>query len=384
MKNREIHAYKNIPVSDTHIHIVFPKHPDETVDILSHLADHFEHDSISIQTLTRCTGHRDCDPSNTMKGIYCKEKLNARRKNSAYVYGSVFHFLDERDTAEGYLRQVKEMYDMGIDGYKFLDGKPGIRKMIGKPLCDGVFDKMYAFIEEHGMPVKMHLADPEKFWGPRETMTETAIKRGWWCGDGTYPARDEFYEEVYGIMRKFPKLKLCLAHLGYMSYDEAVAFLETWENTSFDLTPGASWCANATAEPEKWKEFFTKYADRLYFGTDTYNKIDGEYCVENYEKASSRYNLVRQMLEYTPDRVIEYGNGLGDFSPLNLDDAVLRKIYYKNQRTLLGEPREVDKERFRECAERLKAEYSAGAYDFLPEGEPLEEIAHLEYMIENI
>ena len=90
------------------------------------------------------------------------------------------------------------------------------------------------------------------------------------------------------------------------------------------------------------------------------------------------------MLEYTPDRVIEYGNGLGDFSPLNLDDSVLENIYYKNQRALLGEPRAVDKERFRECAEILKAEYSAGAYDFLPEGEPFEEISHLDHMIVNI
>lgn len=381
MTNRELHGYKNIPVSDTHIHIVFPKHPDATVDILRKFRDHFDYDSVTLQILTRCTGHRDCDPSNTMKGLYCKDILNSERKNSTYVYGSIFHFLDDRDTALGYLKQVKTMYEMGVDGYKFLDGKPAIRKMIGKPLSDTIFDKMYAFIEERGMPIKMHLADPAKYWGPKETMTPTAIARGWWCGEGTFPERDEFYEEVYAILRKFPKLKFCLAHLGYMSYDEAVAFLENFENTSFDLTPGASWCKNATEEAEKWKQFFAKYADRIYFGTDTYNKLEGEDNDRGYEASASRFNLVRKMLEGDSRDIIEYGNGLGDFVPLGLDDTILERIYYKNQRELLGEAREVRGDAYITRAKEMLDEYKRGEYSMLPSDEVADEIAHLEHMI---
>ena len=151
-----------------------------------------------------------------MKGLYAREILNYEVENSTYVYGNVFHYLDERDTAESYLEQAKLLYDLGVDGYKSLDGKPSVRRELGKPLCDSVYDKMYAFIEEKGMPIKLHLADPAQYWGPKETMSEMAIRRGWWCGDGTYPARNEFYLETYGIMKKFPKLKLCLAHLDLM------------------------------------------------------------------------------------------------------------------------------------------------------------------------
>lgn len=385
MKNREIHNYNSLPASDTHIHILYPKSPDETADILRKYRNHFEYDSITIQTLTRCSaGHRETDPSNTLKGLYVREILNREVKNSTYVYGNVFHYLDERDTAESYLNQAKELYDLGVDGYKSLDGKPSLRKLLGKPLCDPVYDKMYGFIEETGMPLKIHLADPAKYWGPREEMTEMAIARGWWCGDGTYPARDEFYEETYGIMKKFPKLKLCLAHLGYMSYDEAVAFLETWENVSFDLTPGAAWCKLATENPEKWKEFFAKYADRVYFGTDTYNKLEGEDNADGYEKSSSRYNVVRTMLEKSSDEIIEYGGELGNFTPLMLPEDVLAKIYYKNQRALLGDPRALNRELFVKCAERLKEEYAAGVYSMMPEDEVRDEIAHLDSMIAKI
>ena len=381
MKNREIHGYNSIPVSDTHIHIVFPKSPEETVSILRKFNNHMEYDSITVQTLTRCTGHRDLDPSNSLKGLYVKSALNSELGDFAYTYGSIFHYLDGRDTAESYLRQAEELYALGVDGYKFLDGKPGIRKMLGKPLCDPIFDKMYAFIEEHGMPVKLHLADPAKFWGPKETMTETAIKRGWWCGDGSFPKREEFYEELFSIMKKFPRLKLCLAHLGYMTYDEAVAFLEDYPNTSFDLTPGASWCKNATEDPALWREFIIKYSDRIFFGTDTYNIIEGEDCEAGYERSCSRYNTVRGMLEFPPERTIHYGGDIGDLTPIELDTDTLERIYYKNVRALLGKPREVTPASFIKAAEEMKALYAQGAFAEMPPEECEDEIRHLDYMI---
>lgn len=383
MKNREIHGYNDLSVCDTHIHILYPKTPDETLRILKALKGHYEYDSISIQTLTRCSGHRECDPSNTLKGLYVREMLNREFGSFAYVYGNVFHHMDGTDTADSYLDQVKKLYDLGVDGYKFLDGKPSVRKALGKPLCDPIYDKMYGFIEEMGMPMKIHLADPAMYWGPKETMSEMAIKRGWWCGDGTYPARDEFYEETYGIMKKFPKLRLCLAHLGYMTYDEAVAFLENWENTTFDLTPGALWCKNATDEPEKWKEFFTKYADRIYFGTDTYNNLEGEDNEAGYEKTSSRYNLVRSMLEFSADKKLLDAN-YGELTPLELSRELLEKIYYKNMRSSHGEPKPLNKAKFIECAEELKSEYANGVYKSMPDDEVADEISHLDAMIAKI
>ena len=384
MKNREIHGYNSLPVSDTHIHILYPKTPDETVKILQNFDAHFEYDSITMQCLTRCSGHRAADPSNNLKGLYVREMLNRAKPNFAYVYGNVYHHLDGTDTPESYLEQAKALYALGVDGYKFLDGKPSLRRTLGRPLCDPISDKMYAFIEEQGMPVKLHLADPAYFWGPKENLSEWAIKRGWWCGDGTYPTRDEFYEETYGILKKFPKLKLTLAHFGFMTYDEAVAFLENWENTAFDLTPGAEWCKEVTENYEKWKPFFTKYADRIYFGTDTYNEVSADDDEDAYENGSERYNVVRKMLENSPDAPFESGGTLDAFKPLGLPEHVLEKIYYKNVRRENGDPKPLNIPLFIECAEKLKEEYARGVYNILPENEVQEEISHLDDMIAKI
>ena len=111
MKNREIHGYNDLPACDTHIHILYPKTPDETLEILKALKGHFEYDSISIQTLTRCSGHRECDPSNTLKGLYVREMLNREFGSFAYVYGNVLHHMDGTDTADATRRKAVRHFE---------------------------------------------------------------------------------------------------------------------------------------------------------------------------------------------------------------------------------------------------------------------------------
>ena len=185
-------------------------------------------------------------------------------------------------------------------------------------------------------------------------------------------------------MKKFPKLRLTLAHFGFMTYEEAVAFLENWENTAFDLTPGAEWCKVVTDDYEKWKPFFTKYADRIYFGTDTYNEVSSNDDEDAYEKGSERYNVVRKMLENSPDAPFESSGTLGAFKPLGLPGSVLEKIYYKNIRSSHGNPKPLNIPLFIECAEKLKEEYLRGVYNVLPENEVREEIAYLDDMMAKI
>lgn len=333
MTNREMNNYKKFPISDTHFHFIYPKEIDTTVDILRGYRDYLELESITLCAMSR-SSFRLLDPVNNLKGLYCKSVLGKEKKNGIYVYGSPLHLYDERDTSEGYLQQVKELYEMGVDGYKIMDGKPTMRKKLGKPLCDPIFDEMYAFIEEKQMPVKMHLADPAKYWGDKSNISEYALAKGWYYGDGTYPTVEEFRSEVDGILTKFPKLKLCLAHFGYMTDDirDTVRFLEKWENTSFDLTPGASNYLNFTMHPEEWKSFFKKYAHRLYLGSDTFNKLS-----ENGEFDTGDFDIPRRMLEWPPERKVE--SVVGVLTPMNLPDEILKKIYDENRRELLKDAR---------------------------------------------
>ncbi len=330
------------------------------------------------------SGHRVFDPTNNVKALYCKSVLNAERANSIYVYGSTVHFYDERDTAEEYLRQVKELYDMGVDGYKLLDGKPEFRKNLAKPLCDPVFDAMYAFIEEKGMPVKMHLGDPAYFWGPKENLTPYEISRGWYYGDGTYPSREDLYNEVYKILTKFPKLKLCLAHFGFMDDDpeRATDFFERFENVSLDLTPHGSMFVRFKQRPEEWMSFFARYADRIFFGTDSYNYISVHDSEGSYEHSGFLANVVRRMLEYPEERTYEHPD-LGTMVPMNLPDNVLKKIYCENQKQLLGDARPLDAERIVRSANKLVSDIENGVCVFSPEDEKDLELENLDRIIKH-
>lgn len=381
MTNREVNEYKNYRISNTHIHLIYPKPVDSTVSIFRTFLQYFEYESMTLCAMTR-SGHRVFDSTNNLKALYCKSVLNAERANSIYVYGSTLHLYDAHDTSEGYLHQVKDLYDMGADGYKLLDGKPEFRKNLRKPLCDPIFDAMYAFIEEKGLPVKMHLGDPAYFWGAKENLTPYEISRGWYYGDGTFPSREDLYDEVYEILTKFPQLKLCLAHFGFMDDDleRATDFFERFENVSLDLTPHGTMFIRFKQRPEEWLAFFNRYADRIFFGSDTYNYISVQDTEGDYEHTGFLPNIVRRMMEYPEERIYEHPD-YGTMVPMHLPDCILKKIYSDNQRNLLGDARPLNAEKIVASAEAMKANIENGTYVFSPAEEKELELENLDTII---
>ena len=387
MTNAELNNFRPLPISDTHIHYLYAKPLEESLGIFKTFIEYFGMKSITLLSIAQGSGHRGFDPTCNVKGLYLKSRINGDGAARAYVYGSPIHFYDERDTAEGYLSQVEKMYELGVDGYKLLDGKPAMRKALGKPLCDPVFEGMYEFIEQKGMPLKIHMNDPRKYWGPKELLTPGQIARGWWCGDGTYPAFDEVYGELEAILARHPKLKLCIAHMGYLTddYPHAVRLLEQFENLTFDLTPGASTFKSFTDNPELWSEFLERYSHRIFLGSDTYNLIeDTEENVARgiFERSGGRITLVRRMLEHRAEDSFEYAP-FGTLRPINLPDGVLKNIYTENALRLHGEGRIINRSAAIREAERLHYELSRGAYpEFNPEELPLE-LSNLELIIKH-
>ena len=379
MTSRERNGFLPYGISDTHLHLVYPRRIEDTLALFRNFIEYFEYDSVTLCALTR-SGHRPFDPVNNLKALYCKSVLNAERPGSVYVYGSTLHMHDEWDTAEGYLCQVRTLAEMGVDGYKLLDGKPGRRKAIGRPLSDPIFDPMYAFIEAAGLPLKMHLADPAKYWGDKSLLSDYAIMRGWYYGDGTFPSLDDLRREAREILEKFPKLKLCLAHFGYMadSYEYVCELFERFPYLSFDLTPGASMFLEFNRRREEWMDFFRRYGDRIFFGTDTYNNASPTDAPGNYER--ELHNLVRRMLERSASEPYEHPD-LGTLYPLGLPEDLLKRIYTENQRALLGDPRPLCREAILREALRVRATLLSGEYRMPSEEELSLELMNLDVII---
>ena len=343
MNNVEKNGFRELKICDSHIHLITPDPLERTTNTFREIIKYFSFDRIALMGITRCPVS-ELDPANNVKALYLKSVFNSERPHSTFVYGSPLSFYDERDTAEGYLEQVRTLYEMGVDGYKILDGKPEFRKKLGKKLCDPVYDKMYSFIEEKGLPIKMHVADPHKFWEAKEMQMDYVIENNWWCGDGTFPTFQELHDEVYSILEKFPKLKFCAAHCFYLSHDieQLTEFLEKWENTSIDLTPGTSNFLEFTKKPEEWKAFFKKYKHRIFFGTDIFNDfVEGD-NPSKYEDYWTTATTVRKMLEKTEND--GFDTIVGHLVPMNLDDEILSDIYFNNHLRLHPKPHPINKE----------------------------------------
>ena len=280
------------------------------------------------------------------KEFYLDEMQNIRMlflkyafSPTAYAFSGLEHplnvaELDTEDLSKEYLRQAEEYALNGYDGMKMLEGYPSLRKAMKRKLCDEVYDRYYSFLEENGIPVTMHVANPEENWDISKA-GEYAIKMGR-VYDSSYPTRLELLGETEGIMKKHPKLKLALAHFGFMSYDieQAKRWLD-YENTLFDLTPGGEQLLNMLTNWSEWEKFFVEYQDRIIYGTDYYAFP----ISENWETSFLRRpKFVRDFFE--TDTENDYAGHT--FRGVNMDREILKKIYWDNAMKRFGEPKKIN------------------------------------------
>jgi predicted TIM-barrel fold metal-dependent hydrolase len=243
--------------------------------------------------------------------------------------------------------QVRALMDAGFDGIKMIEGKPTTQKLTGIPLDDPVYDDYYALLEAEQIPVVYHVADPARFWDP-DACSESARKRGWYYGDGGFPSKAELHRQVDNFLGRFPKLRVIFAHFYFHAYsvDAARAFLDAWENVSFDLTPFGEMYLQFTPAREAWREFFIEYQDRIVLGTD----LSAPGWHRDAAHVAEFVGDIRQFLEKTEP----YEAFGGTVQGLGLDRPVLEKILAGNFRRIVGaKPKDINRPAARALCERL-------------------------------
>ena len=365
MNNVEKNGYKKFPVIDGHLHMLRPDEVDIMAESVARTMEYYQYDRVNLCALVQ-EADTIVDPYNNIRCFYVKSKLNTKENpNRVYVFGNIWHYYDERDTAEGYLEQVKLLMAQGADGIKLLDGKPEHAKTLARPLDDPIFDKMYAYLEENQIPIVSHVGDPERNCDITK-IPEAILKRGWYY-DETFPTLQQLRDQTEGILKKFPKLKLCLAHFYFWGHEmeKTKAFFERWENVCFDITPGGEMFVGFSEHPAEWRQFFIDYADRIICGTDTYNTWLEN--IEDYEDklvGAVRINQVRKMLEETEAFEDSF---FGRLQPMHLPEEALEKIYYKNFLAFAGDPKPLNNELIASKLDELMQAEKAGEIKTLPE-----------------
>lgn len=219
------------------------------------------------------------------------------------------------------LTQYRELMAIGFDGIKLLESKPTSAKLLGRPLCDDLYEPFFAAIEQDDTHVLWHSGDPESFWDP-VNVTPRQIERGWYYGDGTFPTCEEIYQIADKVLQRHPNLKVTFAHFFFLSnFPERLEnnFLNKYPQLNVDLTPGIEMYESFGKNPAYFREFFLRHANRLSFGTDANTHFSMEF---NLELCDPVYEFL------TTDHEInawEY-----HFKGLNLPDEALDQILYGN------------------------------------------------------
>ena len=341
-------------VYDMHCHYIFYIPIKETIEIFK---EEFELTGTEKCAFLSLPHHANgyglyLTADQNIKGLFLKHAFAP----NAYAFAGLIHpqeKMTDEEQAKLYRNQAEKYFSAGYDGIKMFEGHPTIRRATKIPLDSHVYDEFYSYLEQVGMPIIMHVADPEDSWS-METASESAKKLGRvYCGD--FPSKRQLTDEVFGILKKHPMLKLGLAHMGFMSYDvkEAERFF-AYENTYLDVTPGGEQILNIISNWGEWKKFFERYQDRILYGTDFYAfpKVDDLWKVS----VTRRPNLIRQAFE-TDEEHLYFKD---KFRGVKLDKKMRDKIYRDNLINLLGEPKKIDKQYAKDEIKRLMNELPSG------------------------
>lgn len=248
------------PVIDSHVHI-------ETTDGALTLKMLEEFRNIGIKEIAALSVV--CSPSYGIEQNLLMLKWKRDSKDVKIRAFGCFHEVDCYAEIP-YEKQAEALLDMGCDGFKFLQMKPNYHKIIGKGVCDPSYDKAFSLMEERGVPVNLHVADPDGFWDITK-MSPAQIARGWFYGDGNYMPYADYYKQVFAMLDKHPRLNVVLAHFFFLAnnIDEARRVMDKYPNVKFDLTPHPAMYLEFSENIDAWRDFFIEHQDRIMYGTDS-------------------------------------------------------------------------------------------------------------------
>ena len=189
---------------------------------------------------------------------------------------------------------------------------------------DPRFDASFRVCAKYKIPVLIHTGDPKQFWEPVDKTNERYLelmelpRRRVTKG----PSWQELIDEAYALFRKHKDVTFVHPHLGWLGGDlgQIGKLMAEMPNYYVDF---AAVISELGRTPRASKEFITKYQDRVLMGKDSW--------------APKEFTTYFRTLETTDD-YFPYHNKRHAFwrmYGMGLDDAVLKKVYYKNALRLL-------------------------------------------------
>ena len=241
--------------------------------------------------------------------------------------------IDDPNFSQLMVKQVDDSVRRGARGLKILKELGlGVRDASGKliPVDDPRLDPVWEECGRLGIPVFIHVADPEAFFHPIDANNERyeeLIEHPDWSFYGPqFPSIQELMAQRDRMFAKHPHTTFAALHFG--SWPENLDFVEqTLEKFPNVMIETGAREGELGRQPRRVRRLFLKYPDRIMFGTD--------------EGASEEmYHNYFRWLE-TDDEYFPYAQypaqGRWMIYGLGLPDDVLEKVYHGNAERLFGQ-----------------------------------------------
>ncbi len=281
-----------------------------------------EMDQLNMAVMVNLSG-RGRGSDEHLKGAI--ENVKATSPNRFIVFTNIdLKGIDDPNWTTKTITQLEKDVRLGANGLKIyktqgMDNKDskGNRIKIDDPRIGPVWEKC----GELGIPVLIHAADPKSFWDAHNNQNERWLElklRSRRKRDANVTGSWEtIIQEQHTIFRKHKNTKFINAHLGW--YGNNLAKLaELMDEMPNMYTEIGAVIAELGRQPRNAKAFLTKYQDRVMFGKDSWKP----------KEYYTYFRVLESNDEYFP--YYKRYHAFWKMYGLDLDDEVLKKLYYKN------------------------------------------------------
>ncbi len=335
---------------DNHIHL----NPSDIDDPAAVLADFDAADIEKFVFLGVSNPHEPLDNENA-QGLFFKRLFGDRM----FFFPGCDYAFTHKDSLDfnaiDFPEQVHRMHALGADGWKFLETKPGIHL---EPLDGPFYEPLFQALDKYQLPVLWHVGDPIEFW---DVNTLPAWAFPDWSYDDRAPSLESLRKEALNVIKLHPNLPIILAHFFFLAedLDRAGRLLNDHPNVMFDLAPGVEMFFGFSKDLGRSREFFTKYADRILFGTDR-----GVADMPALGRKEMIYRFLSTEERFDPPHsdIVMWPDDRAPIRGIGLDEAVVGRICRENLIDLLGaEPNPFDVDLAEQEVARLAAAHGKNA-----------------------
>jgi predicted TIM-barrel fold metal-dependent hydrolase len=243
---------------------------------------------------------------------------------------------EEPGWADKVIRNLQDNLDQGATGFKvWKDIGMTFRDSLGQFifLDDPLFEPVLEFMQASGKTLLAHIGEPRNCWLPIDSMTVNNDKSYYRENPQyhmylhpDYPSHERLIESRDHVLARYPDLKLVGAHLGSLEWDvdELAKRLDRYPNFAVDMA--ARVCHFQVQDREKVRNFIIKYQDRLLYATD--GGVSEENVGSRIKWFGNQWHS--DWTYFATDSIMSSPAVDGEFRGLDLDEKILRKIFYTN------------------------------------------------------